>query len=220
MNEIKKSAFSGDITVFENAQRIAGALAKSDIVPINYRNNIPNCLIALDMAGNMNLSPLIVMQNLDIIRGKPSWSSKFLISALRNSPRFSKIEFVMFGERGKDSKGCYVKAFDNELGKEVIGPEVTVAMAKAEGWWNKPNKQGKNTSKWPTMTNLMLQYRAGTFFSRINIPDLTMGLPTSEEAYDTPVVTEDIEIVEEINAEIITESIEKNESIENDEEII
>ena len=192
MNEIKKSVFSGDVTAFEHAQRSAGALAKSDLVPKEYKNNVANCLIALDMAGNMNLSPLIVMQNLHIIHGRPSWSSKFLISVIKSSPRFSKVEFIRTG-KDTDNKGCYVQAFDNELGKVVHGTHVDMKMANAEGWVNKTG------SKWKTMPDLMLMYRAGAFFARIHAPELTMGILTSEENRDIPQVTEDAEIIEDIN---------------------
>ena len=51
-------------------------------------------------------------------------------------------------------------------------------MAKAEGWLS------KNGSKWKTMPQLMLRYRAASFFSSLNCPELTMGLYTKEEMQD------------------------------------
>ena len=51
-------------------------------------------------------------------------------------------------------------------------------MAKDEGWL------GKNGSKWKTMPQLMLRYRAASFFSSLNCPELTMGLYTREEMQD------------------------------------
>ncbi len=77
------SIFS-NIEAFENGQRIAQALSKADLVPAAYKNNIPNTMIALEMANRINVSPFMVMQNLDIIKGKPSWSSTFIISALNS----------------------------------------------------------------------------------------------------------------------------------------
>jgi len=43
-------------------------------VPENYRGetNMGNALIALDMANRMGISPLMVMQNLHVIEGRPS----------------------------------------------------------------------------------------------------------------------------------------------------
>ena len=60
---------------FELAQRIATALSHSTLVPAAYRDNIPNCLIAVEMAARLRASPLQVMQSLDVIQGRPSWRS-------------------------------------------------------------------------------------------------------------------------------------------------
>jgi hypothetical protein len=63
-------------------------------------------------------------------------------------------------------------------------------MAKAEGWY------GKSGSKWQTMPELMLAYRASAFFTRIHAPQLLMGLQTREEVEDVtkrePVVVQDV----------------------------
>jgi hypothetical protein len=194
MGELVKGVFSGDIQTFENAQRTAKALSASDIVPEQYKNKPANCLIAIDMANNMGANVLTVMQNLDIIHGKPSWSSKFLISVIKQSPKFSKVEFVIVGDRGKMNRGCYVKAYDNELGKEIYGTVITMQMAKDEGWVD------KRGSKWKTMPDLMLQYRAGAFFARIHAPEITMGLLSQDEAADIPATEEaDAVVVDDIN---------------------
>ena len=51
-------------------------------------------------------------------------------------------------------------------------------MAKKEGWFDKPG------SKWKTMPNQMLRYRAAAFWQRVYCPEISMGLMTSEEAED------------------------------------
>ena len=56
---------------FELAQRAAALLAKSSLAPKEYQNNLPNCIIALNMASRMGADPLMVMQNLYIVHGKP-----------------------------------------------------------------------------------------------------------------------------------------------------
>ena len=55
---------------------------------------------------------------------------------------------------------------------------VSIDMAKAEGWY------GKQGSKWKTMPEVMLRYRAASFFSRTYCPDLTGGFHSQEEAMD------------------------------------
>ena len=64
---------------FEAMQRMAKMYCSSTIVPEIYRgeNNIGNCVIAIDMAMRMEANPLMIMQNLYVVKGNPSWSSKF-----------------------------------------------------------------------------------------------------------------------------------------------
>ena len=51
-------------------------------------------------------------------------------------------------------------------------------MANAEGWVQ------KNGSKWKTMPQVMLRYRAASFFARMNCPELTLGYYSQDEVID------------------------------------
>lgn len=175
----QQSVFCGDITVFENAQRIAGALSKSSIVPVDYQNNVANCMLAMEMAQRINANPMAVMQNLYIIHGRPSWSSQFVIAALNGCGRFSPIRFEMIGGPADEDKwGCRAFATEIESGDVVHGPWVSIKMAKLEGWY------GKKGSKWKTMPDLMLRYRSAKFFGNLYAPDLLMGMTTDDESQD------------------------------------
>lgn len=164
-----------DNNAFEHAQRIAKALAASDLVPTQYRNNISNTLIALEMSNRMSASPLAVMQNLNIIHGKPSFGSAFLIATINTSGRFAPLRYKVSGEG--DDKQCIAWTTDRN-GEVLEGPAISIGMAKKEGWYT------KNGSKWQTMPELMLRYRAAAFFSRLYCPEISMGMQTSEEVYD------------------------------------
>ena len=179
----------GSLSHFETAQRMAKALSSSSIVPENYRGDhrTGDCVIALEISNRIGATVLAVMQNLYIVHGKPAWSSQFLISCVNASGRFSPIRYKLTGEKGADTQGCIAWAYDRD--KEVLeSPEVTIAIAKAEGWFQ------KNGSKWKTMPDLMLRYRAATLFARLYAPELTMGISTDDEVLDivevAPVVTE------------------------------
>lgn len=167
------SAFSS-IANFESAQRMATLFSKSQLVPEAYRNNIPDCVIALEMASRIGASPLAVVQNLYIVHGRPAWSSQFLISCVNACGKFSPLRYSLSGEPGTDGRSCVAWAEDR-TGERLEGPPVSVAIAKAEGWY------GRNGSKWQTMPELMLRYRAATFFARTYAPELTMGMHTEEE---------------------------------------
>lgn len=164
---------------FEAAQRMAKALASSSLMPQAYQGNIPNVLIALEMASRIGASVFMVAQSLDIIHGRPSWSSKFLIATVNASGRFTPLRFRWQGEEGKDTWGCRAFAKDKSDNEPCLGPLVTIAMAKAEGWY------AKNGSKWKTLPELMLMYRSAGFWTRVYAPELSFGMHTSEEVIDT-----------------------------------
>jgi hypothetical protein len=165
-------------TGWELAQRVSKALAASTLVPQEYRNNIPNCIIALEIANRLGASPLLVMQNLYIVHGRPGWSSQFLIATFNQCGRFSAMRFEFFGETGKDSWGCRAWAIEKETGEKITGADVTIKTAKDEGWYS------KNGSKWKTMPQQMLMYRAASWFVRAYAPELSMGLQTQDELSD------------------------------------
>lgn len=163
---------------FVALQRIGQAFASSSLVPEAYQRNVANCIIAIEMAARMRASPLMVMQNLYLIHGRPSWSSQFLIASFNDCGRFSAIRYRWTGERGKPTWGCIAWAREKATGELVEGPEVTMMMAKSEGWIDKKG------SKWLTIPQLMLTYRSATFLVRTTAPELTMGLRTADEQED------------------------------------
>jgi len=156
-------------------QRKAKAYALSTMVPEQFRN-IPNCIIALEMAHRLQMNPMMIMQNCYIVHGKPSFSSSFVIACINASGRFTPLRFKYQGEG--DMRECIAFCKDKLSGEELMSTPVSIGMAKAEGWY------GKNGSKWKNMPDLMLQYRAAAFFGRAYAPEYLMGLQTREELVD------------------------------------
>lgn len=165
---------------FELMQRGAVLLSKSTLVPKIYQGEqgISNCVIALNMAMRIGADPLMVMQNLYVVHGNPSWSAQFLISTFNTCGRFSAIRYKWTGERATDTWGCIAYATEKETGEVLEGAEVTIALAKKEGWYS------KNGSKWQSMPQQMLMYRSAAWFVRAYAPELAMGLKTVDEVDD------------------------------------
>lgn len=180
--EAKLPAIQG-AAAFELLQRAAKALSLSSLVPEGYRNSLPNCMIALRIADRIGADPMMVMQNLDIVHGRPSWRAQFLIGTANSCGRFSAIRYEFFGERDKDSWGCRAWALEKATNEKLIGPDITIAIAKAEGWYQ------KNGSKWKSIPQLMLMYRAGSWWVRAYAPELSLGFHTAEEVGDIIDVT-------------------------------
>jgi hypothetical protein len=215
----------GSLASFEFMQRTAKMFTHSSMVPTAYRATIekkvygqdpsvtenpsalPNCIIALNMSQRMNADPLMIMQNLHVIEGRPSWSSQFIIAAINSCGRYSPLRFdikpgveidatcttfewennkkkaIVTKTRVKNTT-CTAWAVELATNTRLESPAVSMEMAVNEGWY------GKNGSKWVTMPDLMLRYRSAAFFGRIYAPELLMGLPSAEETNDIITVTE------------------------------
>jgi hypothetical protein len=171
----------GSEKAFLLIQRAATLLSKSTLVPKEFQNNLPNCVIALNMASRIGADPLMVMQNLYVVYGRPSWSAQFLIATFNTCGRFDAIRYKWVGEKGKDTYGCFAHTIERASGEVLEGSEVTIGLAKAEGWY------AKNGSKWQTMQQQMLMYRAASWLVRAYAPELAMGLHTSDEVEDSVV---------------------------------
>ena len=231
-----------DPVQLDTMQRVCSFFASSDLVPDNYKAQlkpfpagadentmnaikaentaiktkaIANCMIAVEVASRIGASPLMVMQNMAVIYGRPSWSSKFLIATVNSCGRFEPLQF-RFTDKGalgmvdytdyvwnptKRCKEPVIKQFD---GKKIHDIEcvafttkrgsdgvlesspVSVRLAIQEGWYT------KNGSKWQTMTKQMLMYRAASMWTNAYAPELSMGMRTVEEQQDIYTDYEDV----------------------------
>lgn len=176
--ELQRSEKAGFQTAsgFELIQRQAKVLAASQLVPKEYQSNVANCIIGLEIAHRIGVSPLAVLQNLYLVHGKPGWSSQFIIAAINSTGKFSPLRFDLDGTGEKLT--CAAWATDLATGDRLEGPRVSIDMAKKEGWFS------KSGSKWQTMPELMIRYRAATFFGRLYAPEILMGMQTADELTD------------------------------------
>ena len=161
---------------FQLALQMAKGLSQSTLVPQTFQNNPANCLIALEQSNRLGISPMAVMQNLYIVQGKPSFSSSFIIGLINASGKYDKE--LQFDEEEKDGKPYAYTCWTELDGRKVTGIKITMDMADKEGWTK------KNGSKWITMPQVMLRYRAASFFARMNCPELSIGLYSKEELDD------------------------------------
>lgn len=215
--EVQKEGVFTSIKAFESAQQMATAMSKSAIIPKAFQKKPEDIMIALELANRTGTSVIMVMQNIDIIQGKPSWSSKYVISALNSCGRFSPLRFK-YEDLGKKTINYVIytgyhpnkKKFDKSIeihdmkctafckdleGEVIEGPAITISMAVKEGWYT------KDGSKWPTMTKLMMSYRSAKFFGNLYAPDVLMGMQSADEVIDiSPVDNSNLKSDEEINA--------------------
>ncbi|MBD5210994.1 MAG: hypothetical protein HDS77_06990 [Bacteroidales bacterium] len=191
---------------FEAYQRIAKPLSESNFVPAAYKGNIGDCIIAVEIASRLNVFPLTVMQNLCIVKGNPTWKTKFLIGCVNSCGRYTTLEYrisidgkvgqISYKTWKKNKEGkntevlqpfenpeldnlvCVAVATEKATGKELVSPPVSLRMAVGEGWYS------KDGSKWPTMTELMIRYRAASYWVSTFAPETALGFRTVEEQQD------------------------------------
>lgn len=241
---------------FQAMHHMAESLANSTIIPEAFRNTlmvkdrydqnakkwlyrteenpngVSNCIIALNMAQRLGADPMMIMQNLYLVDGRPSWSSQFIIAAINSCGRYSPLRFDITGgdeemeipyavtewEYNKETRKrelvesnkvarvknlkCVAWVIEKATGERLESSPITMELAVKEGWFQ------KNGSKWQTMPEQMLRYRAASFFGRIYAPDLLMGLRTHEEELDSII---DITPEPEVTAQPVTlDSIKQN----------
>ena len=180
---------------FNTGYKMAQILSASTIIPDTFKGNVGNVMIAIDLAQRIHTNPLMIMQNMSVIYGMPSFSAKFLIACINASGLFAtplRYEFV--SEQGKDDWGCYAYAIDKQ-GEVLKGSTVTIRQAKIKGWYD---KKGSN---WQADPEQMLRYRAATRFQNAYCPQITCGLAVKEDLEDGDYTEITANNVEQLSAE-------------------
>ena len=164
---------------FEHTQRVAKVFTASALVPQHLRQNVADCILALAIARRMNEDPVSVMQNIYFVGGKAGWMAQYMIARANKAGIFKgPIRWRSTGE----GDALEVTAFGTLAEtKDEANVTVTMKMAKAEGWT-------RNT-KYSTMPEHMLRWRAATMLIRLYCPEVMMGLPTDVEMQDMAAAT-------------------------------
>jgi hypothetical protein len=124
-NAHELSPFS-DSDSFRKIYDIGKMFASSQLIPQSFQGKPMDCTIAVDIANRMGVSPMMVMQNLYIVKGKPTWSGQACMSMIRANKELMNVRPVYTGERGTDSWGCYIQAQYRDTGEMIRGTEVTI----------------------------------------------------------------------------------------------
>lgn len=160
------------------AFRVAEFLSKSTIIPKDFQRQPANVFIALHLAHRLKMDPIMAMQKMYVINGRPSFEAQFKIALVNSSGEFkTALKWKEVGQKGTDSWGMIAYA-TRKSGQVCEGPPVTMGMAKAEGWYD------KSGSKWKTIPDLMLHYRSASWFANVHCPDITLGMPSRDELED------------------------------------
>lgn len=172
------------IEVLDKLLKYAEVFAESTIVPKHYRGNKGSILIALQTAHRMNLDPMMVMQGTYEIHGKLGMTSAFAIALANTSGLITggiryKIENLGVDIEVKSDmfRNIQVTAYTNlKSNGEEISYTIGMKEAIAEGW--------TSNTKYKSLPELMLRYRAATLLIRTHAPEVLNGMHMTEELED------------------------------------
>jgi nucleotide-binding universal stress UspA family protein len=180
-----------DTAQFMQLQRVGAMYSSSKMVPENFRGDSASCALAVSMSIQLSrpgfrIDPLVLMQHMYLVHGRVGWEAKFLTALLNSSGLLrAPLEYEEKDAGKGDAWAIRGLGVDAKTGKEVRGPWISVALAKRMGWWEKKNKKGEKVhSLWPVMTEMMLHYRAASWFVNRHYPEVKMGLNTADELED------------------------------------
>lgn len=178
LTQLPVGAVLTDQAAMNLIERWAKKYAASNIVPKTFQGNEANCTIAINIALRLRMDPIMIMQSGYVVYGQWAWLAVFYIACINTSEKFvpGSLTYVTGGEGLKS--WCRATAVSRLTGKTVEGSLVSLEMAKAEGWLDKPG------SKWKTMPDHMLRYRAAAFFGREHVSEKTLGMPMVDEVHD------------------------------------
>jgi hypothetical protein len=147
-SRLEDSLFSA--ALFPHYQKVAETLAKSDMVPKDYRGKPDNVLVAMEMGYQLGLPVAQCLQDIAVINGRPSlWGDGLLALALSHPECQGIKEEPMYEGGIVVGYTCSVK----RKGHDEHTKSFTLKQAKAAGLLGKPGP-------WTQYLERMLQMRA------------------------------------------------------------
>ena len=163
------------------AMEFSKLIASSNFIPSDYKGKPGDIIVAIQMGAELGLAPIQSLQNISVIKGRPSVWGDAALALVRASGLLEDFEEGVKGS-GNDRYGfCRAKRRGQPTWSEQT---FSVADAVRAGLW------GKGT--WQSYPDRMLKLRARGFALRDGFADVLKGLITREEAEDFPDVEEQV----------------------------
>lgn len=167
-----------DTARFEHMQRIAGIMARSNLVPealsnkdMSFEQAQANCFLAVNQAVRWEMDPFAVAQCMSVVKGKLCFEGK-LIAAVIESKLGIKL-FYEWNDALGDALAIKVSGtYPGETSPRVIEGTVREWKTTHSGspWANQPRKQ--------------LAYRGAREWGRLHSPGIMLGVYSDDEMED------------------------------------
>ncbi len=181
----KKTAQALAPQTFAQWMQLADMMAKSSIVPKEFKDKPGDCLVAMQMGAAVGLNPFQAIQSIAVINSRPCMFGDAVLGIVMASGLCENIDETDDGETAT----CTVK----RKGKPTpVTRSFSMEMAKTAKVWlpGKDNNPGKWVSlserpgPWQSYKERMRQMRARSWCLRDAFPDVLKGLAIREEVED------------------------------------
>jgi len=158
---------------FDELWKFADMASQTELVPKQYQGKPAAIFIASQWGLNLGMHPIVAVQNICVINGRPSIYGDMMIALVRAS---GKLEYMVESWDGTSQAAiCKIK--------RVGEPEVVEAFSLEDA--KKAGLLGKS-GPWSTYPKRMAKFRARGFALRDTFADVLGGLISAEEAADMP----------------------------------
>jgi hypothetical protein len=155
----------------DSLYRFANYVSKSGLAPKGMES--PEAIfVAVQMGMELGISPMMALQNIGVINGRPGVFGDLPLALVRNSGLLEEYREEEIGKPSDDTWGfkCTVR----RVGCTPKSETFTVADAKRAGLWGK-------AGPWTQWPKRMLKFRARGFLLRDEFGDVLKGVKTVDE---------------------------------------
>ena len=195
-------------TTFEQKLKMAQTLVKSGMLPQSLNTPEKVC-VALEWGHELQLSPMVAVNNITVINGKPTLSADLMGALVRRSPDYGGIEWTCLTDEKAE---CVISRLLPNGKQEKYTSTFTIEEAQKAGL------TGKDV--WRKYPKRMLKHRCMSYGLRDVFPDLLAGLyePEEMESITPSEVPQERNITEESTSVTYVEP-NCGEPVENTEEV-
>jgi len=165
------------LTSIQDKLAMAETLARSGLMP-QALNTKEKVFVALQWGHELGLSPMVAVNNIAVINGKPTLGADIMHALVRSNPEYA---------------GCEWKSMTTDKAEVVITREFKGRKETFPGYFDmtmaqKAGLTGKDV--WIKYPQRMLKHRALAYALRDAFPDVLAGVYTTEEIEEVRNVTE------------------------------
>lgn len=168
------------LTTLDDIWRFSGYVHQSGLAPTGLESR-EACFLAIEMGLELGMPPMMALQNIAVINGKPGPYGAAVKGIVEASGKMEEYREFFEGSYPDDSFTAVV--ISKRAGRDAMRSEFSIGDAKTAKLWGKVGANGKPTP-WVTFPKRMLMWRARQFNFHDNFPDVTRGFKTKEELED------------------------------------